>query len=121
MTEQITSRASSVVDFRVERLRRSLKNGPTPAALAVVEQYASDGLTEAQYLLAQILAESEQPDDVEAAKRWYEAAARKGHVEACKALWRVTAINTGAGAIERSLGFIIRAAPIWATTKQAAF
>jgi hypothetical protein len=101
-----------VVDFRIERLRRAVRKGGMVAAMSVAEKYAASGLAEAQYLLAQTLSESEQPADVEAAKRWYEAAARQGHVEATKALWRATAINIGAGAVERSLEFIIRAADL---------
>jgi uncharacterized protein len=105
-TKEVTSRPlQSAVDFRLARLRRSLKKGPTPVTVTMLKKYASDGLAEAQYLLAQMLSESEQPGDAEAAKSWYEAAARQGHIEACKALWQV-------GPIDLSLEFFIRAADL---------
>lgn len=100
-----TSRAETVTDFRLERLRRILKNGWTPAALTLAEEYATNGLAEAQYLLAQMLASTGRPEDTEAAKRWYEAAARQGHVPACKELWQRTACAT-------SLELMIRAADL---------
>jgi TPR repeat protein len=76
VSRENTSRTDTVTDFRVERLRRMLKNGWTPAALTLAEEYAASGLSEAQYLLAQMLASTGRPEDTEAAKRWYEAAAQ---------------------------------------------
>src|ERR1700676_3087925 len=105
VSRENTSRADTVTDFRLERLRRMLKNGWTPAALMLAEEYATSGLAEPQYLLAQMLASMGRPEDAEAAKRWYEAAARQGHVPACKELWQRTACAT-------SLELMIRTADL---------
>jgi TPR repeat protein len=105
VSRENTSRTDTVTDFRVERLRRMLKNGWTPAALTLAEEYAASGLSEAQYLLAQMLASTGRPEDTEAAKRWYEAAAGQGHVAACKELWQRTACAT-------SLELMIRTADL---------
>jgi len=99
-----------VRDFRVQRLRRSLKDGATPAARAVAAKYAADGLAEAQFVLGQMESQSELPEARAAAKRWYEAAAAQGHKEACLALWG-TALQEGietAGA--ESIPFLLKLA-----------
>jgi hypothetical protein len=57
------SGADAVIDFRMERLRRALRKSDAGAALAVAKQYAEDGLPEAQYLVAQMLASSARPED----------------------------------------------------------
>jgi TPR repeat protein len=111
-TQSIASSTDAVVDFRMERLRRSLRKLDTAAALAVAKQYAGDGLAEAQYLLAQMLVSSGRSEDLETAKQWYEAAARQGHVQACKELWRTIATVGGIDGLGRSLEFMIRAADL---------
>src|SRR6202790_4749138 len=112
VSRENTSRADTVTDFRLERLRRMLKNGWTPAALMLAEEYATSGLAEAQYLLAQMLAATGRPEDAEAAKRWYEAAAHQGHVPACKELWQPTASGGSGGALATSLELMIRTADL---------
>ena len=102
----------SVIDIRLLRLRRAWRVAAVfgPHVFELAERYARAGLAEAQYLFAQMLVERRQAGDMEAASRWYESAARQGHIEACKALWRATTINAGPGAIGRSLDSIVRAA-----------
>jgi TPR repeat protein len=113
MDIQATTRIPhDVIDFRIERLRRALLKADARAALAVAKHYAEAGLAEAQFVLAGILASTDQPEDLEAAKGWYKAAARQGHIEAAKTLWRATVINAGSGAIDRSLEDVILAADL---------
>lgn len=105
-----TSGTEVVRDFRVQRLRRSLRAGVTAAAKAVATKYAADGLAEAQFVLGQMESQSELPEARAAAKRWYEAAAAQGHQEACLALWG-TALQEGteiAGA--ESIQFLVKLA-----------
>lgn len=109
--EHITSRADSVVDFRLERLRRTLRKGNTAATQSLTQQYAEGGLAEAQYLLAEMLVSTGRPEETEAAKRWYEAAALQGHVSACKKLWQATS-GSSEDALATSLEFMIRAADL---------
>lgn len=119
--ESTTSGADAVVDFRMERLRRALRKTDATAARAVAQHYAQDGLAEAQFLLAEMLASGDQPGDLEASKRWYEAAAHQGHAEAIKALWVSSVGNrlerghlevTDLDGVDRSLNDIIRAADL---------
>lgn len=118
LTGEITSQADTVTDFRLERLRRSLKSGRTSDAFVIAEKYASSGLAEAQYLLGEILSTRGQAGDAEAAQRWYEAAANQGHAAACKALWyrnegRYIRVDVGdADAWERSIGFMCQSADL---------
>ncbi len=107
-----TSVANGVIDFRIERLRRALRRADPTEALTVAKNYATTGLAEAQYLLAETLASSRRTEDIETAKRWYEAAARQGHVEAGRRLWRVSVVNAGSGAIDRALADVILAADL---------
>jgi uncharacterized protein len=118
LTGENTSQPETVTDFRLERLRRSLKSGPTPAAFAVAEKYASSGLAEAQYILGEMLSTRGQAGDTEAAQIWYEAAANQGHAAACKALWskgegRYFRVNVAdADARERSIRFMCQSADL---------
>jgi TPR repeat protein len=112
MALENASRGHTVMDFRLERLRRSLKDGPTPAARAVVEKYASSGLAEAQYRLGQMLLSSERPGDAEAAKGWLEAAAEQGHLPACREIWQTSAAGAGIKTSAKSLEQVIRAADL---------
>jgi TPR repeat protein len=118
LTGEITSRADTVTDFRLERLRRSLKSGRTSDAFVIAEKYATSGLAEAQYLLGEMLSTRGQAGDAVAAQRWYEAAANQGHAAACKALWyrnegRYIRVDVGdADASERSIGFMCQSADL---------
>ena len=112
MTGENTSQADTVTDFRLERLRRSLKSGRTSDAFAVAEKYASSGLAEAQYILGEMLSTRGQAGDAEAALRWYEAATNQGHAAACKALWWRDVDDADADAWERSIRFICQSADL---------
>jgi TPR repeat protein len=117
-TQENTSHADTVTDFRLERLRRSLKSGRTSDAFAVAQKYASSGLAEAQYILGEMLATRGQTGDTETAQRWYEAAAEQGHAAACKALWwrgegRYFRVDVAdADAWERSIRFMCQSADL---------
>jgi len=118
LTGEITSQADTVTDFRLERLRRSLKSGRISDAFVIAEKYATSGLAEAQYLLGEMLSTRGQAGDAEAAQRWYEAAANQGHAAACKTLWyrnegRYIRVDVGdADAWERSIGFMCQSADL---------
>jgi TPR repeat protein len=112
LTGGITSQADTVTDFRLERLRRSLKSGWTSDAFVIAEKYASSGLAEAQYILGEMLSTRGQAGDAEAAQRWYEAAANQGHAAACKALWWRDVNDADADAWERSIRFMCQSADL---------
>jgi TPR repeat protein len=118
VSREYTSHADRVTDFRLERLRRSLKTGRASDAFAVAEKYASSGLAEAQYILGEILSTRGQAGDAEAAQSWYEAAANQGHAAACKALWcrdegRYFRVDVAdADALERSIRFMCQSADL---------
>jgi TPR repeat protein len=112
LTGEITSQADTVTDFRLERLRRSLKSGRTSDAFVIAEKYASSGLAEAQYILGELHSTRGQAGDAEAAQRWYEAAATQGHAEACKALWWRDVNDADADAWERSIRFMCQSADL---------
>jgi TPR repeat protein len=112
LTGEITSQADTVTDFRLKRLRRSLKNGLTSDAFVIAEKYASSGFAEAQYLLGEMLSTRGEVGDAEAAQRWYEAAANQGHAAACKALWWRDVNDADADAWDRSIRFMCQSADL---------
>jgi TPR repeat protein len=112
LTGKKTNQADNVTDFRLERLRRSLKSARTSDAFALAQKYASSGLAEAQYILGEMLSTRGQAVDAEAALRWYEAAANQGHAAACKALWWKDVDDADADAWERSIRFICQSADL---------
>ena len=107
-----TSRGDTATDFRLERLRRSLKSGLTSEAFVIAEKYASGGLAEAQYILGEMLSTRGQAGDAEAAQRWYEAAANQDHAAACKALWWRDINDADADAWDRSIRFMCQSADL---------